>query len=74
MLRRSAISTSRWAPFERSQLGRVDGAVVHQSSKIAAQTVVPGAAVEIELGWIGDGVVAAQVGGHGVENGEVEAG
>ena len=51
------------------------GVAVHQGGNVSAHAVVPGAAVRVELGWVGNGVAAgAQVGGHGVEGGKVEAG
>lgn len=51
------------------------GVAVHQGDDVASHAVVPGAAVRVDLGVVGDGVAAgAQVGGHCVEGGEVEAG
>ena len=51
------------------------GVAVHQGGNVAAHAVVPGAAIGVEFGGVGDGVAAgAQVGGHGVEGGEVEVG
>ena len=51
------------------------GVAVHQGDNVAAHAVVPGAAVGVEFGGVGDGVATgAQVGGHCVEGGEVEAG
>lgn len=51
------------------------GVAFHQGGNVSAHAVVPGAAFRVDLGGIVDGVAAgAQVGGHGVEGGEVEAG
>ena len=51
------------------------GVAVHQGGNVAAHAVVPGAAVSVDLGGVGDGVAAgAQFGGHCVEGGKVEAG
>lgn len=59
--------------FPAGQCGH--GVALHQGGNVAAHAVVPGAAVWVDLGGVGDGVAAgAQVGGHGVEGCEVEAG
>lgn len=44
------------------------GVAVHQGDNVAAQAVVPGAAVWVQLGGVGDGMAAcAEAGGHDVE-------
>ena len=51
------------------------GVAVHQGGNVAAHAVTLSAAVGVELGGVGDGVVAgAQAVALCVEGGEVEAG
>lgn len=51
------------------------GIAVHQGGNVAAHAVVPGAAVGVEFGGVGDRVAAgAQIAGHCAEGGKVEAG
>ncbi|MNT90037.1 hypothetical protein D3C72_2308680 [compost metagenome] len=45
---------------------------VHQRGDVTAHAVVPGAAVGVGLGGVGDDVAGiAQIAGHGVEGGEI---
>lgn len=51
------------------------GVAFHQGDNVAAHAVVPGAAVRVEFGWVGDGVTAgAQAVCHCGEGREVETG
>jgi len=53
---------------------RGHGVAVHQGGNVAAHAVVPGAAVGVEFGGVGDGVAnGAKACGHAMEGWGVEA-